>query len=267
MSGFAKMVRNTAPEIPLDRAAALISSEEHPDLDPERAIAALDTLAEGIHLRAGRSLYEHLARINHHLFVEHGFRGDEHTYDAPDNSCLHRVIARRKGQPILMSIVYLEIARRLGVPLEPVNFPSHFLIRPARSETPFFIDPFFRGEIRRERQLRARLHRLSRSGKVSAESWQRSTAACSPTAVLIRVNQNLKRSWARRGDAEGALRAVERILALSPDTPRERRERAMLLAQLGRDDEARQELESCLYATGDPQEAYRSASLLTALKR
>lgn len=232
---------------PLDLAVALLAADEQPGLDPELVLGGLDRLAAGLRLREGAPLFDSLARLSHHLFVEHGLTGDEEDYDDPRNSYLNEVLERRKGLPILLSVVMIEVGRRVGLHLEGIGFPGHFLVSPPEAEPRFFLDPFRRGAVLREDTLRAKLARLS-GGPVGQDAWERATAVAGPRAILIRMSNNLKGSYFRRGDLAGTLRSVERLIALEPEEPENRRDRGWLLVRLGRPAEAAQDYDHYLSA-------------------
>ena len=219
-------------DIPLDEAAACLAAEEQSEVQPEAVIAALDALAAGIRLVPGSSLTQNIARINHHLFTELGFAGDRETYDDPANSFLDRVMSRRKGLPILLSLLYIEVARRLGLGFVGVGFPSHFLIAPESGD--FFLDPFFGGRILRPTQLQIWLGRLYPQAVIDDATFTRATQRVSNRRLMLRVNHNLKASHLRREDLDGAIRASERLLLLDEDSHDERRELGRMLLAAGR---------------------------------
>lgn len=134
LQAFADQVNRPEPEIELGRAAAMIALRDFPDLDLDRVGVVLDTCAENVGDVDG---------LRHRLFVELGFTGDEVAYYQPDNSFLHRVLERRRGIPITLCVLTLEIGRRAGVPLEPIAMPGHFLIRDPL--TGDYVDPYHGG--------------------------------------------------------------------------------------------------------------------------
>lgn len=233
---FAALVAAHGPEVPLDRGMALIAAEEGDEVDPERLIDELDGFARGVYLPPEAPVHEVVARLNHHLFVVHGFAGDIDDYEAPRNSLLDQVLARRRGLPILLSIVYLEVARRVGASIHGIGFPGHFLVAP-RSEVRFFVDPFHKGRILRESQLWDRVRHLAGGAPVSRATFEQRIAPVNHRTILLRVNHNLKGARLRRGEVEAALRAVERLLILAPDLAEEQRDLGLMLAHLGRRDE------------------------------
>lgn len=264
---FADLVHQCGEDLPLDRATALLAAEEDPAADPELMLRELDRLAQGIGIRPGTSVYEMVARLNHRLFVEEGFRGDEEEYDHPRNSMLHSVLARRQGLPILLSVVMIEVARRAGAALVGVGFPGHFLVTPLHADPPFYLDPFNQGAALRDVQLRARLQRHSQGRVFEAEDWARFVAPVCNRAILVRMNNNLKSSWVQRRQPAAALRAVERLLVLNPTDADEQRDRGILLAELGRWEQAVEALDRWMIAHPCAADAARIQHLLSQITR
>lgn len=251
---------------PLDRGLALVTSHEQPWLEPDGLIADLDALTHGLHVPDEADPIEAVARLNHHLFAGLGFTGDEDNYDAPHNSFLDRVLERRRGLPILLCIVYLEVGRRVGVGLEGINFPGHFLVAPTAAEPRFFVDPFAAGAVRRPDQLLSHLSRVLGRPVLAQEDAEQHLTPCSNRQTLVRVSNNLKASYLRRHDNPGALRAVDRLRILAPEVPEFRRDRALLLARLERPQEAVGELEGYLEQAPDARDAAELAAYLQRLK-
>lgn len=230
--------------LPLDLAAALLAAEEQPGTDPEQTLARLGELARGLHVPEGASVFEGVARLTHFLFQQEGFRGDSETYDDPDNSCLDRVLERRRGLPILLSLLALEVGRSAGVDLVGIGFPGHFLVAPRQSPEPFFIDPFNGGRILRPEHLAAWLRQQHPQLEVGKVELAHFTRPVGPRAILVRMNQNLKASYVRRREAAGVLRAVQRLRLLQPERVEHLRDEGLLLAEL----EAHREAAACLEA-------------------
>jgi regulator of sirC expression with transglutaminase-like and TPR domain len=231
---------DTDLDIPLDVAAACLAAEEQPGVSPDDVLRSLDALAAGVRLPAGLPLPDAIARINHHLFAELGFAGDRQTYDEPANSFLDQVIQRRRGLPILLSLLYIEVARRLGLAFVGIGFPSHFLIRPREGD--FFLDPFSGGRILRRGQLQVWLSRLYPQAIIDEAMLSRAVAPVTARQLLLRVNYNLKASYLRREDLDGAIRASERILLLDEERSAERLQLGQLLLSAGRREEGLGEL-------------------------
>jgi regulator of sirC expression with transglutaminase-like and TPR domain len=130
---FAALMARSDEEIPLDEAALLIAAHARPDLDIAAELGLLDELAAGCKEPT-------LDGLTHHLFDELGFRGNTEQYGDPDNSFLDQVVHRRLGIPITLSVLTMEIGRRLGVALDGVGMPGHFLVR-HRADPGTFLDP------------------------------------------------------------------------------------------------------------------------------
>src|ERR1700677_2040410 len=137
------------PEGRLDVAALEIASIETPDLDPEPFLGVLDRIASGLAARLPASAdgREFVRVANDHLFGDLGFRGNEIDYNDPRNSCLNYVLDRRTGIPIALSVVYIEVARRLGRPVSGVGLPGHFIVQYNDGEFESYIDPFHSGKL------------------------------------------------------------------------------------------------------------------------
>ena len=203
--------------LPLDRAAAILAAEEQPGRDPGEVLRALDRLAAGVRMPPQVEPFEAVARLNVHLFGELGFQGDEDDYDDPNNSLLDQVIARRRGLPILLSVVYIEVARRRGVAVDPIGYPSHFLVSPRGTEPRFFVDPYHSGQILREDVLKERLIELGEEDEEALDHW---LAPVTGRQVVVRMLTNLWGSYKRRDDRAGELRCLERLEILeTPGTP------------------------------------------------
>jgi regulator of sirC expression with transglutaminase-like and TPR domain len=244
-AAFTALVAAHGDELPLDRAAALVAAEER-GVSVEDQLDELDRLAASVRLPPDPDPFDAVARLNHRLFSELGFAGDTEEYDAPRNSMLDRVLARRRGLPILLSIIYAEVARRRGVRIEPVGFPAHFVVAVADAEPRFFVDPFHSGQVLHREAMRERLQRMSRAPIGDAE-LDRHLTRTSPRDVMIRVHLNLKRAFLYRADVASALRATERLIVLAP-RPEEHRDRGLLLLHLARFAEAAVELDRYLRA-------------------
>jgi regulator of sirC expression with transglutaminase-like and TPR domain len=251
----------------LDEGAALLAVEELDGGEPAGVLTALDRLAASIFVPPGADLYGFIARLNHKLFSELKLQGDEAEYDHPRNSLLPSVLERRRGLPILLCIVVIEVSRRLGVEIDGVSFPGHFVVSPRGADPRFWLDPFNGGAVLREEGLRSRLHQMAGAQDVDPEAWARFIAPVGADAILARVNNNLKGSYARRGDLDGVLRAVERNLVLRPDELDEQRSRGLLLAELGRVEEARVALEATLVRETDPTQETRVLRFLRGMRR
>lgn len=205
------LVARHGEDLPLLEGAACIAAIERPGTRVDEVVRAVHGVADGLYLPPGEDLFRHLARLTHHLFHDRGFRGDEDAYDDPENSCLDQVVARRKGLPISLSILTIEVAGRRGLVLDPIGFPGHFLVAPRDADPVFFVDPFHQGRTRSRDELVRQLDRMG----VPRSAADEALAPVSGRHVLMRIFNNLRASWMRRGDADAAMRSVlgARVLA------------------------------------------------------
>ena len=231
----------------LDAAVAAIAVEEDPTASLDGIAAQLDALASSVRMPPSCSKAEAVARLNLALFTDAGFVGDMDDYDNPRNSLLHVVMSRRKGLPILLSVIYMEVGRRCGVPIAGIGFPGHFLVAPRDAEDRFFVDAFNQGRILTVDALRARLTRMT--GRTPGDDEvEIALREVGENYILVRINNNLKGAMIRDDDIPGAIRAVRRMLAIAPHLPSERRDLALMTAHEGDPVGAAMELQGYLDA-------------------
>lgn len=226
---FAALARDPERPVELAETALQIADDLRPGVDVAGCLAQLDALAEGAREPVLRA-WSDAARVealNHYLFEEQGFRGNEEEYEDPRNSLLHEVLARRTGIPITLSLVYLEVGRRLGLPVEGIGFPGHFLVR-WRGKEDIVIDAFH-GCVLADTALAARLREAVGQHAVFSRAELRPITS---HAFLVRLLSNLKRHLAMAGEFADALRCCERLLQLLPEDAEELRDRGLLYEQL-----------------------------------
>lgn len=201
-------------EIDLGRGALLIGQQANPILDVECYLAHLDQLADGFRHPQSRDCAVTVSALGAYLFDELGFRGNNEHYDELANSYLNEVLDRRLGIPITLSLVYIEVGKRLGLPLAGVNFPYHFLVRcDAGSET-IYIDPFARGQRVGLAQL---AERLPTTDGVKLQLAAHHLSAASPRDILARILRNIKRIHTGEHQIKDAIRCGEKISWLLQD--------------------------------------------------
>jgi regulator of sirC expression with transglutaminase-like and TPR domain len=238
---FAEQLARPEAEVDLARAALLIAAEEYPQLVPEPYLQRLDLFAERTRDRLSEEsapllVLQELARV---LFVDEKLRGNAEAYYDPRNSFLNDVLDRRLGIPLTLSIIYLEVGWRLGLPLHGVNFPGHFLVRFEGEALRLLVDPFLGGLIRFEDEAQDLLDRVYGGDIKMQPSYLRPAGR---KDILVRLLANLKGVYLNQRDDVRAVAAMERILLIVPDAAEELRDRGFALARLGRDDEAATDL-------------------------
>jgi len=247
---FIELVRASDHDFNLAEAALLIAAEAYPGLDIDRYVRALDDLAAAAEpaLRGAGSEAERVQRLVRFLTRDAQFHGNDDDYYDRRNSFLNEVLDRRTGIPITLAIVYMEVARRLGLPIVGVSFPGHFLIKYSGSPE-LVVDPFF-GQFLSQTQCEQRLRAvLGPSARLEPAHLE----AASPREIVVRMLRNLKQVYERARELEGALGCSERILLVEPELVQELRDRGLLYEQLECYAAARADLERFLtLAPDDP---------------
>lgn len=240
----------TQPDLAL--AALYVAQEEYPTLDITAYLNGLDTMAMTVEERLPADPYplKVLQTINRYLYEDLGFTGNTQYYYDPRNSFLNDVMDRRLGIPITLSLVYMEIARRLGFPMVGINFPGHFLIRPDREDMSIYVDPFFKGELLFDQDCCDRITQVF--GQPMALRPEFFTIV-SPQQFLIRMLTNLKQIYLNENLLDKCLGASEQILLVDPTYYSELRDRGILYYHVGRWSEARQDLQEYLAQHPSPE--------------
>jgi regulator of sirC expression with transglutaminase-like and TPR domain len=217
--------------IPLARAALLIAKEEYADLDVEKCldqIAALTQEAEPI-VRAGDDTIEKIQLLSEFLFGQKGFEGNRESFGDPRNSFLNDVLERRLGIPITLSVLYIEIGRRLGLNLFGVSFPTHFLVKAVDQRGELIVDPFNGGAILGIDEIKARLTQIYGQPIELNPAMLRAVGA---RHILCRMLRNLKNIYSSGADWARSLAALDRILLLEPRAIDDLLERATVYERL-----------------------------------
>jgi len=234
-------------EIDLAWAALLIAASEYPELDVIAQMEVLDSLAAGAAKGMGDD-GDPLSSVNNlsaYLFDEVGFHGNDSEYYDPRNSYLNEVLARRMGIPITLSLVCIEVGKRLGVPLEGVGMPGHFLLR-HRDEPGIYIDPFHRGILLSEEECA----QLLRDATRTAVPWDQSyLTTVSNRELIARILRNLKGIYLNQHDHQRALGIAGLAVSLQPNIIGERRDRGLIHYQLGNHQAALEDLRIYLAAS------------------
>lgn len=237
------------PDLDLAKASLYFAQAEYPDLEYQKYLAILDTIATEIELQLPVERYplKVIKTINQHLFDTLGFRGNQKNYYDPDNSFLHQVIDRKLGIPISLSVIYLAIAKRLNFPMVGVGMPGHFLIRPEFENVGIFVDPYNRGEILFEEDCQKRLDETYQQQIKLDPSWLKPV---NNQEILVRMLNNLKFIYLHRREIDKALSTMSAIIQIQPEKTSEIRDRGLLYYQLNRWSEAILDLE--YYLNVDP---------------
>jgi regulator of sirC expression with transglutaminase-like and TPR domain len=243
---FAEAIKGADHEVDLFGGAMIIAKLGDPEADAHATASRLDVIAEEIRSYAGdQADQDALAHaIDYQLFSVCGFHGAAEDYEDPRNSYLDQVVARRQGLPITLSLVYMEVAQRVGLQCDGIGFPGHFIVRYGDAETPVFVDPFQQGARIDRAELLSRL-RSQRFGGVNPESF---LCAVTRRQILQRMLNNLHMTFRRLSDVDHWLDVLELQHRLEPWNPLIIGERGMLNYRVGRHDRALDDLEAYVSA-------------------
>lgn len=219
-------------QIDLARGALLIAKTAYPDLDEWFYLEWLNQMASRVKgdVAVIKNSADIILRVNQLLFDEEGLRGNRENYYDPDNSFLNRVLERKLGIPITLSLIYVEVAGRLGLDVRGIGLPGHFITAMYHSSGVIFIDPFNRGEIRTVDDCRKMVRTHLGDSGASDPHWLQPIGR---KAFLARMLRNLKLIYARKGDDVMLFRMIHWILTLEPEAPAELRARAELYEAIG----------------------------------
>ncbi|MBI1764612.1 MAG: transglutaminase family protein [Acidobacteria bacterium] len=263
---FALQVARNEDELELDRAALLLAAEEYPQLELEPYLAQLDDFAARARSNddTHASPITRLLRLNDVLFDELGFRGNTENYFDARNSFLSDVLERRSGIPITLSVVYMEVARRLGLRVLGVGMPGHFLVKYQAEDDEILLDPFHGGRLLSEADCFQMVLQMYQGSVVFERSF---LTAVSKKQILTRMLQNLKGIYARAADHHKTLGVIERALLITPDALNEVRDRGLIYAALERLTPALADLETYLRRAPDAKDAAKIKEKIAGLKQ
>jgi regulator of sirC expression with transglutaminase-like and TPR domain len=230
IESFEALARAGEEGIDLAVSAMVVARLEYPHVDPSAGPAGMDDLAA----RSGIAQLGHprsrLSRLRRFLFEEQGFRGNSEDYFDPRNSCLNVVLERRLGIPLTLSIVLMEVGRRVGLSMEGVALPGHFLTRARFDDGDVLIDPFHGGALLSEGDAECVVElAVGRHIPLCRSDFD----AASKTAILARMLGNLKGVYTKREEWTKALSVLDLLRALGKDGPGDLRDRGTILMKLG----------------------------------
>jgi regulator of sirC expression with transglutaminase-like and TPR domain len=266
---FANLVADDGQFSQLEAAIA-VAQDEEPSLDVQGVLSQIDTLAARLKQRiaADSSALQRLRYLNRFFFQELGFAGNVNDYYDPHNSYVHRVLATRRGIPITLALLFIEIAQQIGLQARPVSFPGHFLIKLKMPQGEVIIDPFSGHSLSREaldERLLPYRQRQGLTGEFEAPLGLFLQAATGRDTIA-RLLRNLKEIH-RSAERWPALLAVQqRLVLLLPEAWEERRDRALVLAELGDERAAAGDLQVYLAQRPDADDAPALTERLNELR-
>jgi regulator of sirC expression with transglutaminase-like and TPR domain len=234
---FAELLAREDVRIDLAHACFLIAQDAYPALEVERYLGEIERMALRLRGQLPQTVgaEERVAALNEYLFGELGFSGNTETYYDPRNSYLNEVMDRKTGIPITLSILYMALGRRIGLPLEGVSFPGHFLVRLRLRNGVLVLDPFAAGAPQSEEDLRERLKRVIPAGALDNTAELPLDQFLDPATnrqILARLLRNLKAIYRDADKPEQQLDVMNRMLVVAPGSSAELRDRGLVYQRL-----------------------------------
>jgi regulator of sirC expression with transglutaminase-like and TPR domain len=241
--------------LPLLEAAACLAQDEYPDGDVQQVLDSVDQLAQRLRRRLSPDAdpLQRLRMLNQFFFKDLGFAGNVNHYHDPDNSYLHVVLRTRRGIPVSLAVLWLELAQGLRLKARGINFPGHFLVKVNLPAGQVVIDPFSGESLSRE-ALSERLLPYQQSRGMVGEfevPMGLYLQSATPRDILVRMLRNLKDLHRSQADVSRLLAVQERLVILLPDHWLEWRDRGLAHAELGNTREAVADLERYCAETDD----------------
>lgn len=230
---FREIVSRPDEQIDLAEAALLIAQGAYPELDVPGCLARIEDLAQRLSAQLPEESDEtqRILALNRFLFEQQGFAPNLEDYYDPRNSFLNEVLERRVGIPITLSILYIEIGRRIGLTLEGVSFPGHFLVKCKLRDGTAILDPYCGGVSLSLNDLQQRLREV-RGGEVSRAIVAGLVVSANKKEILARVLRNLKAIYLQREEFARALATIDWICTVNPRDAGELRDRGMTYLKL-----------------------------------
>ena len=217
---FFSLAQCNDSEIELGLGALLIAKDIYPQLDTGAYMELLDQMALEVKERIGETdePSRQIAQLNHYLFEEKAFKGNQEDYYNPRNSYLNDVLDCKLGIPITLSVVYIEMSKRIGLPIVGVGFPGHFFVKHKGVHLETYIDPFHGGRILSDDALHEQLETVFQQPTPLQPEFLKQV---SNREILARILRNLKQIYFKEKAYARTISASERIIWLLPDFAQE----------------------------------------------
>jgi regulator of sirC expression with transglutaminase-like and TPR domain len=235
-------------DFPLLEAAAAIAQDEEPSLDVQEVLATCDALMVRLKRRLKREAepLQQLTALNQFFYNELGFSGNANNFYAPENSYLNEVFRTRRGIPISIAVVWLELAQGLGLQAEGVSFPGHFLVKVTLPEGLVVMDPLTGQSLGLDRlaERLAPFRPHTEEGEDADTPLGLYLQPSPPRDILTRMLRNLKEIFTSQSDWPRLKCVLDRLIVLNPDALFERRDRGLVLIEMGLNAQARDDLKA-----------------------
>lgn len=253
---FAALVQQDE-QIPLFEAALCIAQDDDPTLNLTACLLEIDKFSARLRRRMPADIapIPKLRLLNNFFYQELGFAGNLNDYYSPDNSYLHKVLETRRGIPISLAVIYMEIAQQIGLDVRGISFPGHFLMKLSVKSGDIILDPFNGGSLSRE-DIEDRLEPFFADGRSPSDPPLASYLAnATSRAILVRMLRNLKALFAEPPHWKRFLNVQQRLVILLPNEIAERRDRGLAYANLDCPQAALQDIEAYLANCPDANDA------------
>ena len=250
----------------MDRAALDLASIHFPNLEPQPFLDQLNELASGLgdRLRNFNDGREFVEKASSYLFGELGFHGNETDFFDPLNSCLNQVLERRTGIPITLAVMYMEIARRLHMPVFGIGLPRHFILEFNDGNYATYIDPFNGGKLLGPGQCIAVARKAS---GLELKADPRLLDPIDKGQIVLRMIHNLRRAYLARGSVNKAIEVMDLLIRINPRAADEYRNRGMLHAQGQNMTAARDDFERYLQLAPNAEDKQQVQEQLQSVRR
>ncbi len=267
---FASLVQSDE-HFPLLEAAISLAQDEYPDLDVQQVLGDVDQLMARIKRRlpADASALQKLRLLNQFFFHDLNFGGNINDYYDPDNSYLNAMLKTRRGIPITLAVLWLELAGGLGLNARGVAFPGHFMVKVNLPKGQVVIDPFTGQSLSRE-ELSERLEPFRQKSRLDEEFEMPIglyLQSAPPREIISRMLRNLKEIHKTQEDWQRLIAVEDRLIVLQPDAWPEYRDRGLAWAVQGHAERAVPDLEKYLEQAEDAQDLDSVAKRLEQLRR
>ena len=268
---FACLVQSDE-HFPLLEAAASIAQDEYPELDVQQLLGDVDQMQARIRRRLASDApsLQRLHMLNQFFYSDLGFAGNVNNYYDPDNSYLNAVLRTRRGIPISLAVLWMELAQGIGLQVQGVAFPGHFLVKALLPEGQALLDPF-NGHSLTLGELEERLEPFQPQGAQQHPQESMPLALylqpATPRDIVARMLRNLKEVHHAQQDWTRLLAVQERLVCLLPQVWSEWRDRGLVHAQCGHIDSAVKDLEQYVAHAGDEPDCERMQTILSDLRR
>jgi regulator of sirC expression with transglutaminase-like and TPR domain len=263
---FSQLASLADDRIDLAHGALLIAKAAYPDLNESLYLERLDRMASRVKLdmTANTESEDIIAKLNYILFEQEKFRGNRENYYDPDNSFLNRVLDRKTGIPITLSLIYIEVAGRLGLDVRGIGLPGHFITALYHASGEIFIDPFNQGEIRSVDECLEMVRTYMGNAVAPELHWLQPIGR---KELLARMLRNLKLIYARQDNDVMLFKTIHWILTLQPEAPSELSARAMLYEAMGNPNRAVKDWERYIANIGDHKSVTKIRARIEILKK